>query len=387
MQTGPREIETPFRPIPLTVPEGMKQNEFFNSAENLADLAHNNGLMQNPEGLLLYRKAIGHSNLFDTSIIYNTSQNILDPLGRPVRRTQVPALAKNVWNRMNQIIIEFMLDRYPDPDGHLVLAGEASLDATWPLTSPGVPSIRMLHNHFIVFDKAALAAAPLAEPDNPNLTDGGQHSLFQAHMRDVYRAFFEGLELRILRPCREGSCRIGLTGYPQGLPSWEITGGAPMLREVRFWREYDVILKGFLDFYRSFFSQVSTRNAPMLPDLHFPELVEEKLLFNNDFLKTAKMVRDRCIHDAKYANAIRWQPAFKQLIYRNDEGQLIVTISQNSIGNAITELLGVVVKRTPDADAYTRAEPALLNQLFEVRRRLVEADLGEGIETAQWPAA
>jgi hypothetical protein len=206
-------------------------------------------------------------------------------------------------------------------------------------------------------------------------------------MRDVYRAFFEGLDLRILLPCREGSCRIALTGYPQGLPSWEIVGGAPTLRAVRFWQEYDVILKGFLDFYRTFFSQVSTRNAPMLPDLHFPELVEEKLLFDNDFLKTAKMVRDRCIHDAKYANAIRWQPAFKQLIYRNDEGRLIVTISQNSIGNAITELLGVVVKRTPDADAYTRAEPALLDQLFEVRRRLIEADLGEGIETAQWPAA
>lgn len=385
MQTGPREIETPFRPIPLIVPEGMKQNEFFNSAENLADLVHNNGLLQNPEGLLLYRKAIGHSNVFDTSIIYNTSQRILDPLGRPVRRTQVPASAKNVWNRMNQIIFEFMLERYPDTDGHLVLAGEASLDATWPLTSPGVPSIRMLHNHFIVFDKTELAAAPLAEPNNPNLTDGGQHSLFQAHMRDVYRTFFEGLDLKILQPCREGSCRIALTGYPQGLPSWEIVGGAPMLRSVRFWQEYDAILKGFLDFYRSFFSQVSTRNAPMLPDLYFPELVEEKLLFDNDFLKTAKMVRDRCIRDAKYANAIRWQPAFKQLIYRNDEGKLIVTISQNSIGNAITELLGVVVKRTPDADAYTRAEPALLDQLFEVRRRLVEADLGEGVETAQWP--
>lgn len=386
MQTGPREIVTPFRPIPLTVPEGMKPNEFFNSAENLADLVHNNGLLQNPEGLLLYRKAIGHSNVFDASIIYNTSRRILDPLGRPVRRTQVPTLAKNVWNRMNQIIIAFMLERYPDPQKHLVLAGEASLDATWPLTSPGVPSIRMLHNHFIVFDKAELAAAPLAEPDNPNLTDGGQHSLFQAHMRDVYRAFFEQLDLRILKPCREGSCRIALTGYPQGLPSWEIVGGVSMLREVRFWQEYDIILKGFLDFYRSFFSQVSTRNAPMLPDLYFPELVEEKLLFDNDFLKTAKMVRDRCIHDAKYANAIRWQPAFKQLIYRNDEDQLIVTISQNSIGNAITELLGVVVKRTADGEAYARAEPALLEQLFEVRRRLVEADLGDGIETPQWPA-
>jgi hypothetical protein len=386
MPTGPREIVTPYRPIPLTVPEGMKPNEFFNSTENLADLVHNNGLLQNPEGLLLYRKALGHSNVFDASIIYNTSQSILDPLGRPVRRTQVPAEVRNVWNRMNQIIVEYMLERYPDPSAHLVLAGEASLDATWPLTSPGVPSIRMLHNHFIVFDKAQIAAAPLADPNNPNLTDGGQHSLFQAHMREVYRAFFEELDLEILQPCQRGSCRLALTGYPQGLPSWDVVGGTKMLKEVRFWQEYDIILKGFLDFYRSFFSQVSTRNAPMLPDLHFPELVEAKLLFDNDFLKTAKMVRDHCVKDAKYANAIRWQPAFKQLIYRNDEGRLIVTISQNSIGNAITELLGVVVKREPDADTYASAEPALIEQLLEVRKRLVEADLGEGIATAQWDA-
>jgi hypothetical protein len=99
------------------------------------------------------------------------------------------------------------------------------------------------------------------------------------------------------------------------------------------------------------------------------------------------MVRERCITDAKYANAIRWQPAFKQLIYRNDEGRLIVTISQNSIGNAITELLGVVVSRKPDAEAYGRAEPALIERLLEVRRRLVEADLGEGIATPGWAAA
>lgn len=190
--SAPREILTPYRPIPLEVPEGMKPNEFFNSAENLADLAHNNGLLANPEGLLFYRKAIGHSNLFDGSIIYNTSQKILDPLGRPVRRTQVPQPVRHVWNRMNRIAIEFMLERYPDPARHLVLAGEASLDATWPLTAPGVPSIRMLHNHFIVFDKADLAAAAPADPDNPNLTDGGQHSLFQAHMRECYRAFFAG---------------------------------------------------------------------------------------------------------------------------------------------------------------------------------------------------
>ena len=40
------------------------------------------------------------------------------------------------------------------------LAGEASLDATWPLTSPGVPSIRMLHNHCMAFPMARLRSAP-----------------------------------------------------------------------------------------------------------------------------------------------------------------------------------------------------------------------------------
>ena len=54
-----------------------------------------------------------------------------------------------------------------------------------------------------------------------------------------------------------------------------------------------------------------------------------------------------------------------------------MTISQNSIGNAITELLGVVVKRAPDAEGYEAAEPKLLERLLEVRRRLVEADLGD----------
>ena len=386
MQSGPREITNPFRPIPLEVPEGMKPNEFFNSAENLNDLVYNNGLLQNPEGLLLYRKALGHSNEFDCSIIYNTSQSILDPLGRPVRRTQIPEHVKNVWNRMNQVIIAYMLERYPDPDQTLVLAGEASLDATWPLTSPGVPSIRMLHNHFIVFNKDTLRTAPLADNNNPNLTDGGQNSLFQSYMRDVYRDFFDELDLQILRPCQDGSCKIALTGYPQGLPSWEVQGGVEALKEVRFWKEYDTILKGFIDFYRTFFTQVSTRNAALARDIYFPELVEAKLQFNNDFLKTAKMVRDRCIKDAKYANAIRWQPAFKQLIYRNDQGRLIVTISQNSIGNAITEVLGVVVKRTPDAEAYARAEPALIANLLAVRGRLVEADLGTGLATPHWGA-
>jgi len=387
MPSGPREIVTPYRPIPLEVPEGMKPNVFFNSTENLADLAHNNGLLVNPENLLLYRKALGHSNEFDTSIIYNTSKVILDPLARPVRRTQVPEPVRHVWNRMNGIIIDYMLEQYPDPAEALILAGEASLDATWPLTSPGVPSIRMLHNHFIVFPMADLRDAAAADPKNPNLTDGGQHSLFQAYMRDVYRAFFtRALDLKVLKPAADAEARIDLTGYPQGLPSWEIQGGADALKEARFWKEYDAILMGFLDFYRTFFTQVSTRGAPMPEGVYFPEAVEEVLLFNNDFLSAAKKVRDHCITDARYAHAIRWQPAFKQIIYRNDDGKLIVTISQNSIGNAITELLGVVVKRAPDADGYERFEPRLIEHLLEVRRRLVEADLGDGVATGYWGA-
>ena len=386
MQIAPRQIVTPFRPIPLDVPEGMKPNEFFNSTENLNDLVTNNGLLVNPEHLLLYRKALGHSNEFDTSIIYNTSETILNPLGRPVRRTQVPDRVRRVWNRMNQVLIEFMMERYPDPEQALILAGEASLDATWPLTSPGVPSIRMLHNHFIVFDMEQLRAAEIADPANPNLTDGGQHSLFENYMRDVYHRFFDTLDLRVLKAVPSEESRFGLTGYPQGLPSWEVQGGAEALKTARFWHEYDDILKGFIDFYNTFFTQVSSRNADCPSDCFFPEQIENTLLFDNGFLRAAKQVREQCMRDPKYANSIRWKPAFKQLIYRNDAGKLVVTISQNSIGNAITELLGVVVKRVPDAAAYEQREPQLLERLLEVRRRMVEYDLGTPLETPHWDA-
>lgn len=387
MVIGPRELVTPFRPIPLEVPEGMKPNEFFNSTENLNDLVTNNGLLVNQEDLLLYRKALGHSLEFDCSIIYNTSQRILNPLGRPVRRTQVPDPVRRVWNRMNQVILGYLVEQYPDPAEYLILAGEASLDATWPLTSPGVPSIRMLHNHFICFPMADLRAARPAAADNPNLTDGGQHSLFQAHMRDVYRRFFaEALDLQVLRNVHTEESRLALTGYPEGLPCWEIDGGVERLKDPRFWSEYDAILQGFLDFYRTFFSQVSTRNADPLPDLHFPRAVAEVLLFDNDFLATARKVRERCIAEPAYANSIRWEPAFKQLIFRGDDGRLLVTISQNSVGNAITELLGVVVKRVPDRAAYEACEPALIERLLEVRQLLIDADLGDGIATPHWAA-
>jgi hypothetical protein len=245
----------------------------------------------------------------------------------------------------------------------------------------------MLHNHFMVFPMDRLREAEPADPDNPNLSDGGQHSLFQEYMREVYKDFFrEALNLRILKMLHTQESRLGLTGYPEGLPCWEIQGGVKALKDVRFWHEYDAILEGFIDFYRTFFSQVSSRNAPRLTDVYFPNEVERVLLFDNDFLKTAKKVRDLCITDPAYANSIRWEPAFKQLIYRNDEGKLLVTISQNSIGNAITELLGVVVKRVPDAAAYEAFEPRLIEHLLEARARLIEADLGEGIATDYWSA-
>jgi hypothetical protein len=201
MQSGPREIVTPFRQIPLEVPEGMKPNEFFNSAENLADLVHNNGLLQNPEGLLLYRKALGHSNEFDLDHLQHLAAHPRPP---------GPAGAPHPGARAGEERLE------PHERGHPFLHAGAAIPTRTP---PGagrrgqprrhlaadfarVPSIRMLHNHFIVFDKAELRDAPLADASNPNLTDGGQHSLFQAHMRDAYRAFFAELDLRILEALR-----------------------------------------------------------------------------------------------------------------------------------------------------------------------------------------
>ncbi len=381
---APREINIPFRPIPLDIPEGMKPNEFFNSSENLNDLVNNNGLLINNDNLLLYRKALGHSNIFDCSIMYNTANIILNPLGRPVRRTQLNDKVKRTWNRMNQILIDYMLGKYPDSKKHLILAGEASLDATWPLTSPGVPSIRMLHNHFIVFDMEQLLNAKITKIDNPNLTDGGQHSLFQSQMSMVYKQFMQSLDLKILQPITTNNAKFSLTGYPKGLPSWEVSTGSDAFKDIEFWNEYDKVLKGFIDFYRTFFNHVSIQNAGIPKNSYYPKQIDKILLFNNQFLGAAKKVRSKCLEDAKYANLVRWQPAFKQLIYRNDNNKLIVTISQNSIGNAITELLGIVVNRTPDKNAYKKTEAQLIAQLLEVRKLFINADLGEAIKTKYW---
>ncbi|MBT8356030.1 MAG: hypothetical protein KJO60_16005 [Desulfofustis sp.] len=384
-RTAPREVITEHRKLPLDIPEGVAPTEFYNSPCNLRHLARENGLLRNNLGFLLYRKAIGHSNLFDASIIYDTSQHVLDPMGRPVRRDQLTREENIVFSRMTKVVLQYMLENYPDPREHLVFCGEASLDATWPLNKPGVPSIRMIHNHFMVFENELLKGATPADDDNPNLTDSGHNGLFLDYLSDVYLRFFEVLDLEVLQPLPSDSGRLAITGYPQGLPSWEIKGGAETLNDGRFWKEYDLILRGFLDFYRAFFALVSSEDTRIPASATFPEQIDNILLYNDDFHQAARMLRLQVIEDPTFANEIRWQPAYKQLIYRDDEGRMIVTISQNSVGNAITELLGIVVKRIDDEETYAKAEPELVRQLLELRTRLVRTNLGTAINTPSWP--
>ncbi|MDM8567165.1 hypothetical protein QUF74_16125 [Candidatus Halobeggiatoa sp. HSG11] len=385
MRASARAIVTPRPKLSLTIPPGMAPVEFFNSPANLKNLAEENGLFRTPEDLLMYRKLIGHSTEFDTSVILDTSERILDPLGRPVRRDQVARKPKKVWNHMTRIIIEYMIEKYPDPAQHLVLSGEASLDATWPLNKPGVPSIRMIHNHFMVFPTQDIESAEFADPNDQNLTDSGHHSLFLRHLSGVYNEFLEILDLQILRPIPAAESSLKLTGYPQGLPCWEVKGGIEKLQDQYFWHEYEQVLLGFLDFYNTFFSLVST-GEPQIPiQANFPHQVGEVLLGSGRFRRVARDLREQVIKDPQFANEIRWRPAYKQILYRDDKGRLIVTISQNSVGNAITELLGIVVKREENEEAYAAAEPALVGRLLEVRERLIDANLGEIIAAPSWP--
>jgi hypothetical protein len=388
MQTqlgSPREITVPHRKIPLEIPEGFTATEFFNSPCNLRHLARENGLLKNKQGFLLYRKAIGHSNLFDTSIILDTSQRILDPLGRPVRRDQLLKQEALIFSRMTQVVFQYMQESFPDPEKHLIFCGEASLDATWPLSKPGVPSIRMIHNHFIAYENKELLEAPEASHDDPNLTDSGHHGLFLEYLSDVYMRFLEILDLRVLKPLSARDTRLALTGYPQGLPSWEVIGGTEALNHGRFWKEYDMVLRGFLDFYRTLFAIVSSNDTRVPEQAFYPDQIADVLLFSNEFHKAARILRLQVMEDPLFANEIRWRPAYKQLLYRDERGRLVVTISQNSVGNAITELLGIVVKRVADERAYAEREEKLVSRLLELRRRLGVNDLGEPIATRSWP--
>nr|VFK60453.1 MAG: hypothetical protein BECKTUN1418F_GA0071002_12143 [Candidatus Kentron sp. TUN]VFK63019.1 MAG: hypothetical protein BECKTUN1418D_GA0071000_11944 [Candidatus Kentron sp. TUN]VFK69769.1 MAG: hypothetical protein BECKTUN1418E_GA0071001_12126 [Candidatus Kentron sp. TUN] len=385
MKSAARQIITPNPKMSLTIPQGMSPVEFFNSPANLKNLAEENGLFRTPEDLLMYRKLIGHSTEFDTSVILDTSRRILDPLGRAVRRDQMTRQQKKVWNTMTRILFDYLLEEFPDPDRHLILCGEASLDSTWPLNKPGVPSIRMIHNHFMSFPIDLIENAEYANPIDPNLTDSGHHSLFLRHLSGVYHEFLDVLDLQILSPISSTESSLSLTGYPQGLPSWELKGGAQELKGQYFWYEYEQILLGFLDFYRTFFSLVSTGDAAVPDKAHFPGQVDEVLLSSNQFQRVARDLRERVIQDPQFANEIRWRPAYKQLLYRDDAGRLIVTISQNSVGNAITELLGIVIKRREDEESYAALEPTLVGRLLAAREKLIAANLGEPISAPSWP--
>ncbi|PLX33195.1 MAG: hypothetical protein C0605_16780 [Hyphomicrobiales bacterium] len=386
MKQAARKIVTPRPKMSLAIPDGMAPVEFFNSPANLKNLATENGLFRTPENLLMYRKLIGHSTEFDTSVILDTSRRILDPLGRPVRRDQMNRRQKKVWSQMTQILCDYMLETYPDPVAHLVLCGEASLDSTWPLNKPGVPSIRMIHNHFMVFPMQDLQAAEAANPADPNLTDSGHNTLFLRHLNEVYREFLDVLDLQILSMLDAEDCALELTGYPQGLPAWELKGGAAMLKDQYFWYEYEQILLGFLDFYRTFFSLVATGEEKVPANANFASQIGNVLLGSNRFVRVARDLREQVIQDPAFANEIRWRPAYKQILYRDEKGRLIVTISQNSVGNAITELLGIVVNRVEDPDAFAKVEPALVGRLLEARERLMAANLGEPISAPNWPA-
>ena len=144
-------------------------------------------------------------------------------------------------------------------------------------------------------------------------------------------------------------------------------------------------MRGFLDFYQTFFNLVATGEKKIPVNANFPNQIVEVLFGSNSFLKVAQDLREQVIQDPQFANEIRWRPAYKQIIYRDDKSRLIVTISQNSVGNAITELLGLVVNRVEDDKGYAEKEGALVARLLEARERLIAANLGEAISAPCWP--
>ncbi len=155
----------------------------------------------------------------------------------------------------------------------------------------------MIHNHFMVFDKSLLVKSPHAAEDTPNLTDSGHNGLFLNYLSEVYLRFLDVLELEVLRPIPPDECKLAITGYPQGLPSWEVVGGAASLNRGQFWKEYDMVLKGFLDFYAALFALVATEDNRIPADVAFPDRIEDILLFSDQFHQAARMLRLQVLED------------------------------------------------------------------------------------------
>ena len=53
MHGVPRQVTTPHRRIPLTIPQGVTPTEFFNSPCNLRHLAGEKGLLRTLESVLV----------------------------------------------------------------------------------------------------------------------------------------------------------------------------------------------------------------------------------------------------------------------------------------------------------------------------------------------
>ncbi len=113
--------------------------------------------------------------------------------------------------------------------------------------------------------------------------------------------------------------------------------------------------------------------------LNFANQIDDVLLGNQRFVRVARDLREKVIQDPQFANDIRWRPAYKQILFRDDKGRLVVTISQNSVGNAITELLGIVVKRQVDSEAYAAVEEGLGEPLAGSARTLASGKSGRVI--------
>ena len=84
----------------------------------------------------------------------------------------------------------------------------------------------------MLFNKDLLRDAKFADEDDPNLTDGGQHSLFQSYMRDAYSDFFASLDFNILMQ--------GESNKRDLLQSFVNTKNSVLLGTMSFWEGVDV---------------------------------------------------------------------------------------------------------------------------------------------------
>ena len=67
-----------------------------------------------------------------------------------------------------------------------------------------------------------------------------------------------------------------------------------------FWYEFEQVLRGFLDFYRTFFSLVATGDERIPKEANFPNQISDVLLSNSQFLRVARDLREQVIQDPQF---------------------------------------------------------------------------------------